>query len=188
MAHARLDPDDRRTQLLSFGRRHFARHAFDAQSISTIATAAGVSKGTIYNYFGGRRGFYLATIEAVIDELLTAIEPPDADLAAVLPLITRSFVEFARENEGIYLALVRGGLGADSDAAALLQRVRDAAAGHVESALGMSFTPRQALAVEGWVAFVEATTASWLVDARVSEEELVDLYTTNLSLLLEKNA
>lgn len=175
--------------MLEFGRAHFAQHGYDALSVDEIAALAGVSKGTIYNYFGGRRGFYLATISEVIDNLLAAIAPSDgAALADALPQMTAAFVDYAVANDGIYLALVRGGLGADDEVSELLERVRAAALDHVRDALGVAvLTPRLDLAIAGWVAFVEATTARWLPSRPLPAPELVELFTDNLFGLLEQN-
>lgn len=184
-----MEPEDRLEALLRFGREHFALHGYDALSVDQIASRAGVSKGTIYNYFGGRRGFYLATIERAVDDLLAAIEPPPgASLGAVLPGMTGAFVAFAAEHEGIYLAVVRGGLGADEEVGSLLERVRVAAMRHIADALALrELSPRLDLAIAGWVAFVEATTARWLADRPVPASELVELFTANLASLLEQN-
>lgn len=182
----RLDPSQRRDELIEFGCRHFAEFGYDQLSVDDIAQLAGVSKGTIYNYFGGRHGFYLATITAVVEELLAEIEPePGVPIAQMLPTLTRSFVRYAEANAGIYVALVRGGLGADDAVGALLERVRVTAAAHVVAALGAEPSPRLRLAIGGWVAFVEATTASWLEGRTVDEDELVELFIQNLLSLIE---
>ena len=184
MARTRLQPADRRDQLIDFGREHFAAHAFDALAVEQIATLAGVSKGTIYKYFGGRRGFYVATITTVVDELLAAMTPPpDGNAMEVLTTMTGAFVRYAAENRGIYLALVQGGLGADEEVSALLDRVRATAVAHVVEVSGYGeVSPSLDLVLAGWVSFVEATTARWLVKERpVSEDELVEMFALNLA-------
>jgi AcrR family transcriptional regulator len=181
-AYRRLNPDERRSQLLAFGRQHFAGHAFDALSLSEIADRAQVSKGTLYNYFGGRRGFYLSTITTAVDGMLEAIAPPaDAVGAQALEAMSRAFVAYAQENRGIYLALIRGGLGSDPEVTALLDRVREVAFGHVVALFELPQpTPLQRIAILGWVSFVENATATWLAREEVAVDRLVALFATTL--------
>ena len=185
----RLDPDERRKQLLSFGEEHFAEHGYDAMSVDEIAELAGVSKGTLYKYFGGRRGFYVSTIAEAVDGLLGALDSVDArDPADALVAMTSAFVGYAVAHDGIYLALVRGGLGADVEVVELLESVRTRAAERVFEVLELSASsPRLELAVAGWVAFVEATTARWIGTRSIAQAELVELLTRNLIDLLEAN-
>ena len=185
MTRRRLTPGDRRDELIQFGRDHFAEQAYDALPLHQIAERAGVSKGTLYNYFGGRRGFYIATIEAVVDEVLVAITPPSgASLEDALHAMTRELVDYAVSNAPIYIALVKGGLGADAEVAERLDRVREAAHRHIVDALGIDPTPAMTLMISGWVAFVEATTARWLVQKSITIEALVSLFENNLITLL----
>ena len=60
---------DRRAELLAIGRRLFASHAYDELSIDELAARAGVAKGLLYYYFGSKRGYYVAVVEAAAAEL-----------------------------------------------------------------------------------------------------------------------
>ena len=71
----RLSPEERRAELIAFGRRFFAEHPADAFTMDEIAARAGVSKGLLYNYFGGRRGFYVATVEAIAAQVADVTAP-----------------------------------------------------------------------------------------------------------------
>lgn len=142
--NARMTEEARRAQLLSFGRGHFASHAFDAMPMQAIAARAGVSKGLLYHYFRGRRGFYLATITDVIEGLLEAMSAGEArEPERPLHGLITGFVEYVSDNAAIYQALVRGGLGADPEIQAQLNRVKDYAIDRIVEQL----SPRQVATV-----------------------------------------
>jgi AcrR family transcriptional regulator len=187
MAHAaertRLSTTERREQLLLFGRAHFATSGFDADSMQAIAEAAGVSKGLLYHHFGGRRGFYLATVEHVIDGVIAAMSAPARQgFQHELLSMIEGFVTYARENAPIYKALVRGGLGADAEVAAQLDRVRRFATDRIVAVAGLAEpTPTDAIVLTGWISFVESATAQWLDEPRVDQAVFVELLVTTLA-------
>jgi AcrR family transcriptional regulator len=47
----RLDPEQRRAQLLDIGARLFAERAYEDVWIEEVAELAGVSRGLMYHYF-----------------------------------------------------------------------------------------------------------------------------------------
>ena len=49
----RLDPAQRREQILDAANALFAERAYDEVSIEKIASAAGVTRGLVHHYFGG---------------------------------------------------------------------------------------------------------------------------------------
>ncbi|QZA76989.1 TetR/AcrR family transcriptional regulator [Deefgea tanakiae] len=54
--------DSKRAQILSGARTMFMEHGFASTSVEKIAKAAGVSKGTIYNYFASKEILFVALI------------------------------------------------------------------------------------------------------------------------------
>lgn len=174
----RLSTEERRSQLLAFGRSHFAANAYDALPMASIAKGAGVSKGLIFHYFGGRRGFYLATIEGVAEEvkaIITLPEGSEGDMAAFGEILRR-FVAYVGANDGIYLALIRGGLGRDEDVQAILGSVREVASQNLLRAMGNpTLTPGAPLLIDGAIAFVEHTCAAWVENKAISEDDLTAL-------------
>jgi AcrR family transcriptional regulator len=162
---------------MEFGRAHFAEHAFDAMPMDEIAARAGVSKGLLYHYFGGRRGFYVATIEAVANEVIEATDPiPGVAFELGFVTMLQRFVGYVRDHGAIYRALVRGGLGSDPEVGAILDRVRRVSCQRILAQLGVEeSTPAMRIALVGWVAFTETACAEWLDEAEMGEGELVSL-------------
>jgi AcrR family transcriptional regulator len=70
----------RRTQILMGAAQVFAEKGYHKATTREIATAAGVSEGTIYNYFGNKRELLLAMVDQVGMHSLKGImqdSPPD---------------------------------------------------------------------------------------------------------------
>src|SRR5262245_4704280 len=57
---SRQQAEQRHAHLLTLARAHFLAEGFGAATIERIATASGVSKGTIYAHFGGKDGLFRA--------------------------------------------------------------------------------------------------------------------------------
>ena len=65
-ARLRLEPDERRQQILRCAVRVFGDRPYAAVSTQDIADAAGVTRGLIHHYFGTKRGLYLEVVRAMV--------------------------------------------------------------------------------------------------------------------------
>ncbi|MEM7137847.1 MAG: TetR/AcrR family transcriptional regulator [Myxococcota bacterium] len=178
----RLSPEERREELLQFGHEFFAEHAFDAFSMDEIADMAGVSRGLLYHYFGGRRGFYLATVAHAADGTIAAMERArgNGDTIDVLAVLD-GFVGYVHDNAGIYKAVIHGGFASDEVADVETDRVRDYI---FNLALGYACIEHpsdlERIALRGWIAFIEMATAEWVDQQAVTRTEFVELMASNL--------
>src|SRR4051812_49828342 len=68
-------PGERREELLAAGLRLFSDRPYDELGIDDIAAEAGVAKGLLYYYFGSKRGFYVAIVQAAARELGARLDP-----------------------------------------------------------------------------------------------------------------
>ena len=71
----------RRTQILQGAAQVFQKKGFHKATTKEIAKAAGVSEGTIYNYFGTKRDLLVALVDLIgMQSLRTLMEdnPPDS--------------------------------------------------------------------------------------------------------------
>src|SRR5205823_14099933 len=121
----RLDVDERRAQLLALGISIFSERPYDDVSIDDLAAAAGVSKGLLYHYFRTKRDFYVAAIEQASEQLLAQTMtsrdlPPEERLRISL----ETYLDFVERHGQAYVALMRGGIGADPEVAKLLDKTR----------------------------------------------------------------
>ena len=62
--YSRLDPGQRREQILDAASALLAERPYDEVSIEDIASAAGVTRGLVHHYVGGRNELYIALLEA----------------------------------------------------------------------------------------------------------------------------
>ena len=61
--YSRLDPGQRREQILDAANALFAERGYDEVSIEDIASSAGVTRGLVHHYFGGRKEVYIGLLE-----------------------------------------------------------------------------------------------------------------------------
>ncbi len=94
----------KRRQILAGAYRVFLESGYDAASMNDITRAAGVSKGTIYAYFGGKAELFEAVVEAersrVTGDLLAVLEP-DRPVAEVLSAFGRGVAALALRDDVI---------------------------------------------------------------------------------------
>jgi AcrR family transcriptional regulator len=62
--YSRLGPGERREQILDAANALFAERAYEEVSIEDIATSAGVTRGLVHHYFGGRKEVYCRAARA----------------------------------------------------------------------------------------------------------------------------
>ena len=128
---SRLDPGQRREEILDAANALFAERGYDEVSVEDIASSAGVTRGLVHHYFGGRKEVYIALLErlgALREEQL----PPPAGRSArarVADSVSR-WLDWTEQNRTIWLAtLGRGEDIADPDVrAVVLELVRRAVA------------------------------------------------------------
>ena len=168
----RLATDERRARLLELGEDLFSRQPYDELTTDVIAAAGSISKGLLFHYFGSKRGFYLATIEHVAERLLASVEldPSRTPFDAVLDALER-FLDFVRDHAAIYRALLRGGLGADPQSQAIVDRVRWTTVhrvlsllepGHRVPADAHPLASPAGVRLYGWVGCTEALSVAWI--------------------------
>lgn len=87
----------KRRQIVEGARATFLAQGFDAASMSDIARAAGVSKGTLYVYFKNKEELFEAIVQQeclVHAEGAFDLDPGDHDVEAVLTRLGIAFVNF----------------------------------------------------------------------------------------------
>src|SRR6187551_1895435 len=74
--YSRLDPAQRRDQILDTANALFAERAYDEVSVEDIAGAAGVTRGLVHHYFGGRKDVYIGLLERIGAQREQHLRPP----------------------------------------------------------------------------------------------------------------
>lgn len=131
-----------RTRLLEAAAAEFAAEGVDGANVNRISLAAGLAKGTIYNYFPSKRELFLAVVAEASAQTATGAGtvPGDAPVAERLRAILESDVAWVREHEDFARVLVREALAGDprfqpeilEAAAPFVERVAEIVAAGVE--------------------------------------------------------
>ena len=162
----RLGPAQRRDQILDAANALFAERGYDAVVVEDIAKSAGVTRGLVHHYFGGRREVYVALLERLGAGREEALRPPvgRSARARVADTVSR-WLDWTEANRALYLGTIAPGEDiADPDVrrvvAELVRRaVAQVAAFHADIA---EDSPRLRYALECWTGLNRAATRRWL--------------------------
>ncbi len=170
----RRDPGERREEILDAANALFAERSYDEVSVEDIASSAGVTRGLVHHYFGGRKEVYIALLERLGAVREQQLPPPvgRSARARVADNVSR-WLDWTEQNRTIWLAtLGRGEDIADPDIrGVVLDLVRRAvailAAHHADIA---DDTPRLRYALACWTGLNRAATRRWLQDEATREQ------------------
>lgn len=187
----RLSPAQRRTQLLDLGVRLLATRSLDELSIDLLAEEAGISRGLMYHYFGGKQGFYEAVVQHAADDLYARTAPPDEGepLERLLASLT-GYVDYVVANHAGYRSLVKGATAGNDSLRAIYETTFAALAERFFTAdpggLVIPDTPAVRLLIHAWQAMVEDLVLTWCDSpAGLSRDDLLQVITTSLPALVD---
>ncbi len=132
-----MEPGDRRAQLLRAAREVFARVGYHHAGVSDIVAAAGVARGTFYNYFDSKRAVFQAVLQDMTLEIAAVVRPIDVredipvQVRANLDRIVRAVMA-----EDVVRVLFSEAVGIDEEGDALLRDFYASVLDRVERALG----------------------------------------------------
>jgi AcrR family transcriptional regulator len=182
---------DRRAQLIELGIRLFTERAYGEVSIDDIADAAGVAKGLLYHYFGGKKSFYVAALQVAADRMLDAVTV-DPSLPGPVRVAQglAAYLDFVEQRADAFVALTSGGLGQDPEVAAVLESTRERLAAQILGALGLTppWRPVWRSAVRGWLGASEAASLDHLRHRDVPREALIGILVATLRTALDTAA
>ncbi len=184
---SRLDPGTRREQILDAANALFAERGYDEISVGDIASAAGVTRGLVHHYFGGRKEVYIALLERIAAQREQRLLPPvGGSPQARLDDSVSRWLDWTEQNRAIWLAtMARGDDITDPD-------VRRVVAGLVRRAVALVIarhtdiaadTPKLRYALECWTGLNRAATRRWL-HAEATRETTHELLATTLEHVL----
>ncbi|MEV6670017.1 TetR/AcrR family transcriptional regulator [Streptomyces sp. NPDC051162] len=170
----RLDPDERRSQLLDVGAHLFAAKPYPDVLMEDIADRAGVSRALLYRYFPNKRVLFAAIYQQAADRLLTdtRIDPAGPLLEQLSAALDIHFDYFAA-NRHTVLAANRALVGDPVIQAIIadeLAELRQRLLGVIVLEGGRKDAASAALT--SWLVFVRALCVEWLSGEVVSRTEL----------------
>src|SRR4051794_9740547 len=185
--YSRLDPGQRSEQILDAASALFAERGYDEVSVEDIARSAGVARGLVHHYFGGRKEVYIALLGrlgAMREEQIPT--PVGRTARARIADSVSRWLDWTEANRTLWLATItRAEDIADPDISrvvtALVRRaVALLAAHHADIA---EDSPRLRYALECWTGLNRAATRR-LLQGEASREQTHELIASTLEYVL----
>ncbi|WP_280269834.1 TetR/AcrR family transcriptional regulator [Nocardia wallacei] len=188
----RLEPDERRAQILECAIAMFGERPYAAVSTAELAQRAGVARGLINHYFGNKRDLYLAVVRRMVtlprpDHMVvptgTDRERVDASVAWLLDTIGE---------HGSTWVKVTGheGIGDDPEVQRILDEADDAAAERLLQMVGLSGSRRSAelrALVRAYGGLVKAAGREWITRESLTREQVHHLLADMLLTLVTQS-
>ncbi|GDY32735.1 TetR family transcriptional regulator [Gandjariella thermophila] len=187
----RLEPDQRKAQILAVARRMFGAGTYASVSTTDIANEAGVARGLINHYFGGKRGLYLEVVRQMMVVPAPATENlPMTTVEERLAIGVDRLLDVVERNRQMWLtAIGPEAIGRDADVERILAEGDEIAADRVLEAAMMTdiVEGREQLRamIRSYGSMVRAATREWLVRGTLSRQDLRVMLTGSILHLLE---
>lgn len=138
MSRARpIGADARRAELVAAARDVFARRGYHAAGVADIIEAAGVARGTFYNYFESKRAIFAAVLDEVLAAVTDAIQAIDVTrpLESQVRDNIQRVVAVLQEEGDVARMIFADAVGIDAEGVEALRDFYGAALARIERAL-----------------------------------------------------
>jgi AcrR family transcriptional regulator len=181
----RLEPDERREQILVCAMRLFGEHPYAAVSTTELARQAGVARGLINHYFGTKRDLYLEVVRRLVTIPRFAVaQLPDGPLDIRVAAAVDWFLDGVSRNSKAWLAATGGW---DTDVEGILTEADETAADRLLEAMGLAADAAELRAMaRSYFSMVKSACREWLVRENLSHEQVRVLLTTTLLTLIRE--
>ncbi|MEU3371178.1 TetR/AcrR family transcriptional regulator [Streptomyces sp. NPDC006660] len=173
-ARRRMNPDERRRQLLDVGARLFAAGPYPDVRMEDVAEQAGISRALLYRYFPNKTALFAAIFQEASDRLLaeTRIDPAGSLVEQLSAGLDLHFDYFAA-NRNTVLAANRV-LAGDPVIQAIINDELAELSRRVLDATGLEGAARKAVfaTLTSWLVFVRALCVEWLDGEPFTRAEL----------------
>ena len=168
---------ERRRQLLEAALELFGDNDYDDVSMDDIAEAAGVSHGLLFQYFGSKKGLYIAGIDTLLEEFRRRTEPdPSVPPPERLRAGLRAYVDYVAEHPRGFRSLMGQGAAFEEVREKLERQRRWGIENRLSKGLGVDPSrPAVRIGLRAWQGFVQDATLAWLDKQEMSRDELVEM-------------
>ena len=180
---------ERRRQLIEAALAVFGERDYDEVSVDEVADAAGVSHGLVFQYFGSKKGLYVACLQPLIEFFRERIEP-DPDLAPIERLRSglRNYADLISEHPVGYRSLMTRGTGF-SEVREGLERARWQRITRLAEGMGLDPSqPAVRVGLRSWIAYVDTAMLTWLDQGAPDRDALVEMLVRALGATAESIA
>jgi AcrR family transcriptional regulator len=178
MTRRRLEPQQRREQLLDIGAAMFAEKPYEDVYVEDIAARAGVSRALMYHHFPTKRDFYVAIFKRASIHMLERANPdPRLPLAEQLANGLEAHIQYFADHPFEAIAINRGALSDDPAIQAIITEELNVVSQRLTDKLVAEGRPREVteIAVAGWLAFVRAACVKWIQSQNISRADLTEM-------------
>ncbi len=186
----RLEPDERRAQILACARRLFGERHYDAVSTTELAKESGVARGLINHYFGTKRELYLEVVRDLmfIPEYAVELLAHGTIEQRAAASIER-FLAVIERNRSMWLTTVgTGGYGRDPDLEQILQEADEIAADRMIQTVGLEHITegREELRamIRSFSGMAKTATREWLIRKTLTRDQVQTLLATLLATII----
>jgi AcrR family transcriptional regulator len=188
----RLEPDERREQILSCAVRLFGERPYAEVSTTDIANAAGVARGLINHYFGTKKGLFVESVRVLVTIPSVAVEQlPEGDLATRVDAAVAWFLDVVSRHSRSWLAAVDGGgVGRDPEIERVLAEADEIAADSILVVVGLdgvaAHRDELRAMMRAYCGLAKATARQWLERDALDREQVRRLLSTTLITLVQQ--
>lgn len=186
----RLEPDERKAQILAVAREMFGASTYASVSTTELANRAGVTRGLIHHYFQGKRGLYLE----VVRQMMIVPAPktkhlPNTTLEQRLAISLDRWLDVVERNKDMWLtAIGPEAIGHDEDVERILAEGDEIATDRVLEAAMLTEVAegREILRamIRSYGSMLRSASREWLVRGTLTRSQLHQLLTDCLIHLL----
>lgn len=167
---------ERREQLLAIAHDLFLESDYDDVSVDDVAEVAGVSHGLVFQYFGSKKGLYLATLEPLLAGFRGRTRGAPADLAPAerLRYAIGAYFDAATEHPATYRSVMAGGAGF-REVFERIEAARWAGIELIAETTGLDLDQASVrAALRGWVGYLEGSIFASLDGPDADREFVVE--------------
>ncbi|BDU06560.1 TetR/AcrR family transcriptional regulator [Nocardia cyriacigeorgica] len=188
----RLEPDERRAQILAQAIEMFGERPYAAVSTAELAQRAGVARGLINHYFGNKRDLYLAVVRRMvtlprIDDMVvptgTERERVEASVRWLLDTISEHGSTWVKVTS-------HEGVGDDPDVQQILDQADDAAAERLLLMIGLADSAHSAsmrAMVRAYGGLVKVAGREWITRGTLTRDQVHELLVDMLLTLVAES-
>ena len=186
----RLEPDQRRSEILTVARRLFGERTYSAVSVSEIAQEAGAARGLVNHYFGGKRQLYLEVVRQMLVVPPSVAENlPRTTIEERISICVDRWLDFVERNARMWLSAIGSeAIGQDRDTEEIMLEADEVATDHLLQAAMMTdvVEGREKLRamVRAYGSMLKAASREWLVRDALSRADLHVMLTKTILHLL----
>ncbi|WP_040796470.1 TetR/AcrR family transcriptional regulator [Nocardia higoensis] len=173
----RLEPDQRRAQILACAIDMFGERPYAAVSTAELAARAGVARGLINHYFGNKRDLYLAVVRRMVtlprgDDMVVPTGTPRERVDASV----RWLLDTIAEHGSTWVKVTsHEGVGDDPEVQQILDEADDAAAERTLCMVGLAesaHSPQSRAMVRAYGGLVKAAGREWITRGNLTREQV----------------